>query len=492
MAAGHLPPAPDRANDFPLPVLHERLPLAMSQLETVLARIDADLDLSLARLFAWLRIASISTDPAYAGQCREAAEWLKADLAGLGFDVSARPTPGHPVVVGHQAGAGGPHALFYGHYDVQPVDPLELWETPPFEPRMVTLADGRKVISARGACDDKGQVMTFVEACRAWKAVTGRLPIGITMLIEGAEEDGSKHLPQFVAANRDELTTRFGAEFVLVCDTGMWDRDTPAITTTLRGMVYEEVIVRCADRDLHSGLFGGAAQNPIRVLARIIAGLHDADGRVTLPGFYDGVHETPAELLAEWTALNLTEEDFLGQVGLAVSAGEKGRALIEQIQSRPTCDVNGIVGGYTGVGAKTVIAGQASAKISFRLVGDQDPERINEAFKAFVRARIPADCAVEFVTHKGSKAIALPYDMPALAKAKAALAEEWGKPPVTIGSGGSIPIVGDFKRTLGLDSLLVGFGLDDDRVHSPNEKYDLRSFHKGTRAWARILAALAA
>ncbi len=271
----------------------------------------------------------------------------------------------------------------------------------------------------------------------------------------------------------------------------MWDRDTPQITSSLRGMVYEEVIVRCADRDLHSGLFGGGAQNPIRVLARIVADLHDADGRITLPHFYDGVPETPTQVLEQWRKLDLTPEEFLGQVGLRIPAGEKGRMLIEQIQSRPTCDVNGIVGGYTGVGAKTVIAGEASAKISFRLVGDQDPKKISASFKDFVRARIPADCSVEFIAHKGSKAIQLPYDMPALTAAKAALAEEWGREAVTIGTGGSIPIVGDFKRTLGLDTLLVGFGLDDDRLHSPNEKYDLKSFHKGTRSWARILSALA-
>jgi acetylornithine deacetylase/succinyl-diaminopimelate desuccinylase-like protein len=460
----------------------------MSHLDQVLAKIDADLDASLERLFAFLRIPSISTDPAYAAQCRAAAEWLTEDLKGLGFEAGPRETPGHPVVVGHLPKGNGPHVLFYGHYDVQPVDPLNLWETPPFEPRLATLPDGRRVITARGACDDKGQVMTFVEACRAWKAVTGSLPVGVSVLVEGAEEDGSKNLPEFVEANRDELK----ADLVLVCDTGMWDQKTPAITASLRGMVYEEVVVRCADRDLHSGLFGGAAQNPIRVLARIIADLHDENGRITVPGFYEGVHDVPTQVLEQWKKLNLTAEDFLGQVGLKIPAGEKDRILIEQIQSRPTCDVNGIIGGYTGVGAKTVIAGEASAKISFRLVGDQDPAAISDAFKEFVRARIPADCSVEFIKHKGSRAIQLPYDMPALSAAKLALTEEWGTDAVTIGSGGSIPIVGDFKRTLGLDSLLVGFGLDDDRVHSPNEKYDLASFHKGTRSWARILAALAA
>ncbi|MDQ4136753.1 MAG: M20/M25/M40 family metallo-hydrolase, partial [Pseudomonadota bacterium] len=224
----------------------------MSQLDAVLGRIDSDLDQSLERLFAWLRIPSISTDPAFAGDCRNAAEWLRAELSGLGVEASVRETGGHPVVVGHAKRDGGaPHVMFYGHYDVQPVDPLELWETPPFEPRMVTLPDGRMVISARGACDDKGQVMTFIEACRAWKAMMGELPVGITLLIEGAEEDGSKFLPEFVEANKDELK----ADVAVVCDTGMWDRATPAITTSLRGLVYEEVIVRCADRVLHSGLF---------------------------------------------------------------------------------------------------------------------------------------------------------------------------------------------------------------------------------------------
>ncbi|KMO44279.1 hypothetical protein VQ03_03985 [Methylobacterium tarhaniae] len=459
----------------------------MAALDRILNDIDRDLDTSLGRLFAFLRIPSISTDPAYAAECRKAAEWLKGDLAAMGFEASLRETGGHPVVLAHHRKPGAPHVLFYGHYDVQPVDPLDEWETPPFEPRMATLQDGRKVISARGACDDKGQVMTFVEACRAFKAIDGELPVGVTILIEGAEEDGSKFLPEWVAANREELK----ADVALVCDTGMWDRDTPAITSSLRGLAYFEVTVTCADRDLHSGLFGGAAANPIRVLSRIVADLHDDQGRVTVPGFYDGVHETPPEVLEQWRGLNLTPESFLGTVGLNLPAGERDRMLIEQIQSRPTCDANGIIGGYTGEGTKTVIASKASAKISFRLVGDQDPEALDRNFRAFIQERIPADCSVEVVTHKGSRALALPHGMPALEAAKGALAEEWGRAPVTIGSGGSIPIVGDFKRTLGLDTLLVGFGLDDDRVHSPNEKYDLQSFHKGTRSWARILAALA-
>jgi acetylornithine deacetylase/succinyl-diaminopimelate desuccinylase-like protein len=459
----------------------------MSHLDQVLQRIDADIDTSLERLFQWLKVPSISTDPAYKDHCRIAGQWLVDELKSIGVEASLRETGGHPVVLGHAGGEGRLHVLFYGHYDVQPVDPLELWETPPFEPRIITLADGRKAISARGSADDKGQVMTFVEACRAWKAVTGSLPIDITFLVEGAEEDGSKFLPEFIVANKDELK----ADVALVCDTGMWDQDTPAITSSLRGMVYEEVIVRCADRDLHSGAFGGAARNPIHVLSKIVAAIHDDNGRITIPDFYDGVPETPTQVLEQWKNLNLTEEEFLGQIGLKHSAGEKGRMLIEQIQSRPTCDVNGIIGGYTGEGTKTVIAAEARCKISFRLVGDQDPERISENFQAFVRERIPADCSVEFIRHKGSRALALPHDFPAITAAKSALHDEWKKDPIVIGMGGSIPVGGDFKRTLGLDTLFVGFGLDDDRIHSPNEKYDLKSFHKGTRSWARILAALA-
>ncbi len=458
-------------------------------LPAVLDRIDADLDASLARLFEFLRIESISTDPAYKAQCRAAADYVARDLSGLGFDASVRPTAGHPVVVGKSGGANGtaPRVLFYGHYDVQPVDPLDLWETPPFSPRIATLADGRKAVVARGACDDKGQVMTFIEACRAFKAVTGRLPLPITMMIEGEEECGSNHLFGFVADNADE----FRLDLALVCDTSMWDPRTPMVTTSLRGLVYEEVRLTCADRDLHSGLFGGAAQNPLRVLARILAALHDEDGRVTIPGFYDGVQDLPPNIKAELAGLDLSAAEFLGAVGLAQPAGEKGRLIIEQIATRPTAEINGIIGGYTGEGAKTVIPGKATAKVSFRLVGAQDPQKVRDAFRAFVRARLPADCKVEFANFGVAPPVQIPFDNPALSKARAALSAEWGRNAVTVGEGGSIPIVADFKRVLGMDTIMVGFALDDDRVHSPNEKYDLTSFHKGMRSWARILAALA-
>jgi len=460
----------------------------MTKLPAILSRLDADLEVSLARLSSWLEIPSISTDSAYAGDSRRAAEWLAKDLESLGFEAALAETPGHPIVLAHRPKPGAPHVLFYGHYDVQPVDPLNLWDSEPFKPVVKEIAPGRRVIVARGACDDKGQVMTFIEALRATLAETGDLPVGVTVMVEGEEESGSANLPAFVSENAAALK----ADVALVCDTGMWDRETPAITASLRGMVYQEVTVTCADRDLHSGLFGGAAANPIHVLAKIVAQLHDETGRITIPGFYDGVEEPTNQQKADWADLNLTEDEFLGQIGLKHSIGEKGRMLIEQIQSRPTCDVNGIWGGYTGEGTKTVIASQASAKISFRLVGKQDPQKIEQAFQAFVRERLPGDVTASFTAHGASPAIAVPAESPALAAARTALTEEWGRKAVTIGSGGSIPVVGDFKRLLGIDTLLVGFGLDDDRVHSPNEKYDLSSFHKGQRSWARILEALGA
>ena len=342
------------------------------QLQPVLDRIDADFDNSLERLFALLRIKSISADPAFAGDCKAAADHLAKDIATLGFATDVRPTAGHPAIVAKANGEardGRPHVLFYGHYDVQPVDPLNLWHRPPFEPAVTDHADGRKIIVARGAEDDKGQLMTFVEACRAWKSVTGSLPVDITIVIEGEEEIGSKNFVPFLEANKDDLK----ADFALVCDTGMWDPNTPAITTSLRGLVYDEVRIKAANRDLHSGIFGGGAQNPIRVLTRILGGLHDDNGRITIPGFYDGVKDLPPDILAQWKNLNLTPESFLKPIGLSIPAGEKDRLLIEQVSSRPTCDINGIIGGYTGEGSKTVIPAEASAKISFRLVEGQQP-----------------------------------------------------------------------------------------------------------------------
>jgi acetylornithine deacetylase/succinyl-diaminopimelate desuccinylase-like protein len=460
-----------------------------SPLSPVLDAIDSNLEQSLERLFELVRIPSISTDPAYAQECRRAAQWLVDDLRTIGFDASVRDTPGHPMVVAHHDGpAGSPHVLFYGHYDVQPVDPLSLWHDDPFDPKIKELEPGRKVITGRGSSDDKGQLMLFVEACRAWKQVHGSLPCRITLLFEGEEESGSPSVKPFFEANADELR----ADFAMVCDTGMFDRETPCITVALRGLVGEEITVHEANRDLHSGVYGGAAANPIRILARVLADIHDENGRVTIPGFYDGVEETPTQIKASWDALGMTPEYFLGDIGLSIPSGEKGRSVPELVWARPTAEFNGISGGYEGDGFKTVIAAKASAKVSFRLVGNQDPEAIRAAFRKFVEERIPADCSVTYERHGGSPALQLAYDSPLVLKASAALTDEWSKKALVLAMGGSIPIVGDFKRMLGMETLLVGFGLDDDRIHSPNEKYDLNSFHKGQRSWARILDAIAA
>ena len=454
-------------------------------LDAILAKIDDDLDASIDRLKTLLKIPSISTDPAYKEDCRKAAEWLVADLASLGVEAEARDTPGHPMVVGH-VGEGAPHVLFYGHYDVQPVDPLDLWDRDPFDPQIEDTPQG-KVLRGRGTADDKGQLMTFVEACRAWKAVTGDWPCKITFLFEGEEESGSPSLVPFLKDNADELSQ---PDLALICDTGMFDRDTPAICTMLRGLLGEELTITAADKDLHSGMFGGPAINPIRVLARIIASLHDDTGRVTVPGFYEGVPEISNAMRAQWEDLGFDAAGFLGAVDLSVPAGEDGRSVLEQIWARPTCEVNGIKGGYTGDGFKTVLPSKASAKISFRLVGTQDPHAIRKSFRDLVQGMLPADCSVAFKDHGASPASVMATDNPAFERARQALSAEWPKPAAFVGGGGSIPIAGYFKEILGLDSMLIGFGRDDDQIHSPNEKYDLESFHKGTRSWARVLDAV--
>ncbi|WP_434051368.1 MAG: dipeptidase [Roseibium sp.] len=456
----------------------------MSSIDKVLSRIETNFETSLDRLFELLKIKSISTDPAFAAPCKEAAAWLAAELNSIGVEASVRETAGHPMVVGHRkSGKAGPHVLFYGHYDVQPVDPLELWENDPFEPGIKTREDGSKVITARGSSDDKGQLMTFVEAARAYIEETGDLPVDVTILFEGEEESGSPSLQPFLEAHKDELS----CDLALVCDTGMWDAETPAIGVMLRGMVGDEIVVKAASRDLHSGLYGGSAQNPNHIVAGIIAGLHDENGKVTLPGFYDGVLELPEDVSAMWDNLGFSVEEFLGDVGLKYPRGEKDRNPLEHLWSRPTVEVNGMWGGYQGAGSKTVIPAQAHAKFTFRLVGDQDPDKIQEAFRAYVRSRVPADCSVEFTAKEGSPALRLDLKMPALEKGEIALKKEWGKEAALVGMGGSIPIVGDFKRFLGMDTLLIGFGLEDDQIHSPNEKYNLTSFHKGIRSWARVL-----
>jgi len=455
-------------------------------LDAVLARIDDTLPDACDRLLDLLRIASISTDPAFEGDCARAAAWLVQELKSLGFTASARPTPGHPMVVARHAGPGR-HILFYGHYDVQPVDPIELWDRDPFDPALEETSKG-VVIRGRGAADDKGQLMTFLEACRAWKEVHGTLPGNLTIFFEGEEESGSPSLIPFMKDNAEELGE---ASLALICDTGLFADKVPAVVTMLRGLAKIEFTLKAADKDLHSGSFGGAAINPIRVLTRILGQLHDDQGRVTVPGFYDDVADLPEAVRAQWQGLGFDHASFLGGVGLTTPAGEIDRTPLEQIWSRPTAEINGIWGGYTGAGFKTVLPAEASAKVSFRLVSKQDPEKILASFKSWIEAQLPPDVTLDWKAPNGSPASVMEISDPAFEAARAALTEEWNCPAAFVGCGGSIPIAGYFKDILGMDAMLIGFGKDDDQIHSPNEKYDLESFHKGIRSWARILDRIA-
>ncbi len=457
--------------------------------DRVLSTLDDNLDASLNRLFELLRIPSISTDPAYAKDCRRAAEWLVKDLEAIGFTASIRDTTGHPMVVAHHPGpdAKAPHALFYGHYDVQPVDPIDLWDNDPFDPKIKEPGKGRRIITGRGSADDKGQLMTFVEACRAYKQANGSLPCEITILFEGEEESGSPSLKPFLEANAKELK----ADFALVCDTGMWDATTPAISTGLRGLVGEEITIKAADRDLHSGLYGGAAANPITILTKVLADMHDADGRVTIPGFYDGVDETPPEILkcgkvlaGRAGKLPLRYRPFdpvrrKGPLGPRTDLGPPDRR--DQRHHRRLFR-QGLQDGYRRASlGQSLVPPRASAgsgKNPRRLPRFRQGAHSRRLLGGVPRARLLAG-------HPALLRFAAAHHR------KAALDQEWPNKAVMIAMGGSIPIVGDFQSFLGMESLLVGFGLPDDRIHSPNEKYELSSFHKGQRSWARILGALA-
>lgn len=456
---------------------------------------------SIRRLIEWLRIPSISTDPAYAEQCHAAAEWAATHLRDSGFEAELMPTgdpsrPGRPVVLATSPGAPdykGPHVLFYGHYDVQPPDPLELWEQPPFEPYIaapVPGGPGERVVG-RGACDDKGQVMMFLEAMRAWQQSTGQTAGGVkfTVLLEGEEESGSVNLDRFVEQHKARLEP---CDVCVISDTGMIARDRPAITYGVRGLSYTEIILHGADQDLHSGLWGGRAPNPNAELVKVLAQLWDDDRRVIIPGFYDDVREITPEEREAWKGLNFDVAGALKKIGLEPQAdvGETGFTALEREWGRPTAEINGIVGGYIGAGAKTVIPARASAKVSFRLVADQDPQKITRAFFDWLTGRTPAGCRWEFIEHGGGLGVTTPTDSPTMQAARRAIEQACGRAPELIRSGGSIPVAGLLKQALGIDTVFMGFGLDDDRVHSPNEKFELDCFRAGARSHALLIAEL--
>ena len=330
--------------------------------------------------------------------------------------------------------------------------------------------------------------MTFIEACRAWKHVHGTLPGKLTVFLEGEEESGSPSLIPFMREHAEELR----ASLALICDTGLYEDRMPAISTQLRGLAKAEFTIHAATRDLHSGAYGGLARNPLHVMASLLADLHNADGRVMVPGFYDDVDELPDTLRQQWQGLSFNHAAYLGDVGLSIPAGEHDRTPLEMLWSRPTAEVNGMWGGYTSAGFKTVLPAEAHAKVSFRLVSRQDPGKVLTEFRKWAEARIPADCRITWHDEiGGAPASVMSIADPAFEQARAALTEEWGRPAVFVGEGGSIPIAGYFKTELGMDAMLIGFAKDDDQIHSPNEKYDLESFHKGIRSWARILARIA-
>ncbi len=459
-----------------------------TKLQPVLDLIDASQSQRLDRLMALLRFPSIGTDPKHASDCNAAAEWVMNTLANMGMSARVAETSGNPVVLASYQPPGNPHVphvLFYGHYDVQPSDPADLWTNPPFVPTIRQHQNGRDAVFARGAADDKGQLLTFIEASRAWLSVHGTLPFALTVLIEGDEEGDCSHLDRFVAANKAQLR----ADIAMICDTCLWDEDTPAIITTLRGCTACEVTVQGPSIDLHSGYYGGPAVNPIKALSRIIASLHDSKGRVAIKDFYNGVPKLTPQMRKKLKDIPFDERHFMKAAGLKQAAGETGYTVLEQVWFRPTCEVNGFTGGYTGPGGKTVLPAKASAKFTFRLIEGQNPKSIRKNFVAHVKKHLAPDCKVSF-DHSGGDlgGVSVANDSVWIELAQQALRDEWGKPAIQSGEGGSIPVVASFRDHLKLDSLLIGFGVDDDAVHSPDEKYDVRSFDKGTRSWARLFA----
>ncbi len=458
-------------------------------LTRVLATLDRRRGDTEAMLATLLAVPSVSAQPAHAPDCERAAGLLADRLAAIGFTVAVDATAELPIVRATHAGmsgAGRPRVLLYGHYDVQPAEPLAPWTRPPFEPAIVDGPRGRRMV-ARGAVDDKGQVMTWLAALEAWHAIAGAPPVPVTVLIEGEEEIGSPNLEPYLLARAEELRS----DVAVISDTAMWDIATPAITTRLRGLAYVEVSLGGASSDLHSGVYGGAALNPLNALVRILGGLHDADGRVAIPGFYDGVTEPSPATLAGWRDLAFDEAAFLGGIGLRTPSGEVGRSALERMWSRPTADINGFWGGYQGDGAKTVIAREAHTKVSFRLVAGQDPATVVAAFERFVRERAPADAVLHFAHFGAAPAIEIGEANRFIAAARGVLADEYGRDAVLIGSGGSIPVVESLHRVLGIESVLMGFGLEDDGMHGPNEKFELECLHRGARSHARLLARLA-
>jgi acetylornithine deacetylase/succinyl-diaminopimelate desuccinylase-like protein len=472
---------------------------AMSKIDAVMAALTDHEEAGIAQMIEWFSIPSVGTDPAHKQDTRDAAQWCVDRLNEAGIDAQLRETGtpdkrGAPIVWAQHAGSSdyaGPHVLFYGHYDVQPADPLDLWESPPFEPVRLKAEPGGagERLVARGSADDKGQVMTFIEALRAWKTAAGEVPIRMTILIEGEEESGSVNLEQFLLDNAADLKK---ADIALISDTGMPSATQPAITYGMRGLAYTEVRLHGPNQDLHSGNWGGRAPNPNNELVKVLAQLWDENRKVTIPGFYDDVLELTDGERSAWKKLGFDQIAALKKIGLGPKAdvGETGYSPIEREWARPTAEINGIYGGYIGAGAKTVIPAYATAKVSFRLVADQCPTKIRDSFFAWLEERTPPGCRWEMSDHGGGPPGNVPSESPFLQAAADALRDAaGGTEPVLIKSGGSIPVVGLLHDKIGIDTILMGFSLDDDRIHSPNEKFELDCWRLGGRAHARLIDA---
>ena len=434
-------------------------------------------------LCALLRIKSVSADSAYRDEVHRAAEWVAGQFRNLDFETQVVATAGHPIVHAEWLGApGAPTVLVYGHYDVQPPDPLNEWHSPPFEP---SRRDGN--IYARGATDDKGQMLTHIKSVQSWMAVEGRLPVNVKFIIEGEEEVGSVHLEPFIREN----AKRLACDCVVISDTSQFAPGRPAITYGLRGIAYYELRLNGPRQDLHSGTFGGAVVNPANTLAKMLAALVNDRGQVQVPGFYDDVDPLLAAEIEQFAALGFDEGGFKKQIGVDALGGEEGFTTLQRRWARPTCDINGLWSGYQGEGAKTVLPARAGAKFSFRLVPRQDPAKISASLQGMLERLCPPGIRMELIDFHGAPAVVVPLDSPYVAAARRAIEQGFGREPVMIREGGSIPVVATFRKLLGVDTLLLGWGLDDDNTHSPNEKFCLADFHRGIKASAYLWKELA-
>lgn len=452
-------------------------------MQEVISHLEQHQDAALEQLKELLRIPTVSADSAFSQHMRAGADFVHNALAEAGLSVETIETPGHPVIYAEWTKAeDAPTALIYGHYDVQPADPLNLWTTPPFEP---DVRDG--CIWARGATDDKGQCWTHVLSVAAWLKTMGRLPVNVKFVIEGEEEVGSENLDVFLEQHKEKLA----CDVAVVSDSSQYAPGIPAITYGLRGILACEVTVTGPNRDLHSGSFGGAVINPVNALCRLMAMLHDDQGRIQIPGFYDSVVDLTDEERAQFAALPFDESEWLADLGTDAPWGEVGYSTNERRWARPTCDINGIYGGYSGEGPKTIVPSKATAKITCRLVPDQDSAKLTEALKQFLADNIPPGLKFEFTSQHGAPASVADLNSPYMAAAKSAIEKAFGKDPVMIREGGSIPVVGSFKQILGVDTLLLGWGQNSDNLHSPDEHFRIEDFHRGTAASAWLWQELA-